>query len=199
MAGVWIPGFMICMMWLAMIPHRTTLAQQPTGSVPTVTGTPSGPMATVYGNLPIIRVYSGPSTYIYPPVGILLAGQRVPAIGKLSDGSWIQIKYVGIPAGIAWVYAPWVSVSSGVIPVVEAPPIPTPLTTPTIDPTLAAAFPASGTEVQLPTYTAPPPVAIPTFTPEPGSGGTSLPIGMVILGLALIGIFGAFIAFVRGR
>jgi hypothetical protein len=149
-------------------------------------------MATVYGNLPLIRVYAGPSTYTYPPVGILLAGQRVPAIGRTADGGWIQIAYVGISSGVAWVYAPWVSVSSGALPVLEAPPLPTPLT-------LADALPTGGTEVRLPTYTAPPPVAIPTFTPEPGSGSGTFPVGMLILGLALIGIFGSFIAFMRGR
>ena len=41
-------------------------AQQPTGSIPTVTGTPSGPMVSVDPSLGQIRVYAGPSSFNYP-------------------------------------------------------------------------------------------------------------------------------------
>jgi len=179
----------------------SVFAQQPTGSVPTVTGTPPGPFVTVYTNLLQVRVYAGPSSYTYPPVGILMAGQQVPALGKTADGEWILVRYISIASKQAWVYAPYVSISSssGALPVVEPPPLPTPLTTPTIDPTLAAAFPAEGTSARLPTFTPPPTIAIPTFVEESTFAIVRFPIGMVIFGLVFLGIFGAIIALTRGR
>ena len=51
-------------------------AQQPTGSIPTVTGTPSGPIVTVYENIDQVDVYAGPSSYDYPAVGVMLAGEQ---------------------------------------------------------------------------------------------------------------------------
>ncbi len=179
----------------------SVLAQQPTGSIPTVTGTPPGPFVTVYTNLLQVRVYAGPSSYTYPPVGILMAGQQVPALGKTADGEWILVRYISIASKQAWVYAPYVSISSssGALPVVEPPPLPTPLTTPTIDPTLAAAFPAEGTSARLPTFTPPPTIAIPTFVEESTFAIVRFPIGMVIFGLVFLGIFGAIIALTRGR
>jgi hypothetical protein len=79
------------------------LAQQPTGSIPTVTGTPAGALVTVYLDLAQIDIYSGPSSYEYPSIGVLLAGQQVPAYGFSEDGNWIQIYYPGVPDSVAWV------------------------------------------------------------------------------------------------
>lgn len=175
-------------------------AQQPTGSVPTVTGTRPGPYITVYAYIPQVRVYSGPSSYSYPPVGILLAGQQVPALGKSANGEWVLVRYVGIPSKQAWVYSPFVSLSSSNIPIVEAPPLPTARTTPTIDPTLAAAFPILGTSTRLPTFTPPSTLSIPNFS-EDDSAETAVkfPLGLAIFGLVLLGFFGAMIALTRGR
>ncbi len=130
-----------------------------------------------------------------------MAGQQVPALGKTADGEWILVRYISIASKQAWVYAPYVSISSssGALPVVEPPPLPTPLTTPTIDPTLAAAFPAEGTSARLPTFTPPPTIAIPTFVEESTFAIVRFPIGMVIFGLVFLGIFGAIIALTRGR
>ncbi len=130
-----------------------------------------------------------------------MAGQQVPALGKTVDGDWILIRYISIASKQAWVYAPYVSISSSSVAllVVEPPPLPTPLTTPTIDPTLAAAFPAQGTSARLPTFTPPPTIAIPTFVEESTFAIVRFPIGMVIFGLVFLGIFGAIIALTRGR
>ena len=87
-------------------------AQQPTGSIPTVTGTPAGAIVALYldENHPQENVYSGPSIYLYPAIGVLLAGQEVPAYGYSEDKNWIQIYYPGVPNSVAWVYAPYVKI-----------------------------------------------------------------------------------------
>lgn len=125
--------------------HSPVLAQQPTGSVPTVTGTPSGAIVAMYldESHPQEDVYSGPSSYLYPAIGVLLAGQEVPAYGYSEDRTYIQIYYPGVPNSVAWIYAPYVQIIKiGPLPVLKAPPTPTAISKPTsnIDPTLAAAF-----------------------------------------------------------
>ncbi|MGD8403355.1 MAG: hypothetical protein PVJ21_06820 [Anaerolineales bacterium] len=175
-------------------------AQQPTGSVPTVTGTVSGPVVTVYTDLEQIEVYAGPSTYLYPAVGVLLAGQSAPALGRGSDPDWIQVFYPGVPGSNAWVYAPYVRISPGArLQTVEAPPTPTPFSTPTINPTLAAAFIAPETPTRLPTFTPPAQIIIPTFTDEEGDQSNRIPIGLLIFSLGFVGALGVFISYLRGR
>lgn len=176
------------------------LEQIPTVAIPTVTGTPLGPMATVRRDTDQeqINVRAGPSGR-YDIIGILIAGQQVPALGRTPGGDWIQIQYPGVPGSVGWVYSPLVSVE-GNIPIVEPPPTPTPRTTATIDPTLAAQFIVDVPPTRLPTFTPPPPLVIPTFIAEatPRSAG-SVPLGFVIIGLAVIGFFGTVISFLRGR
>jgi uncharacterized protein YraI len=175
-------------------------AQQPTGSVPTVTGTASGPAVTVYADLEQVDVYAGPSTYLYPAVGVLLAGQSVPALGRGLDSDWIQVFYPGVPGSKAWVYAPYVRISPGArLQRVEAPPTPTPFSTPTIDPTLAAAFIPPETPTRLPTFTPPAQIVIPTFEDENRDESNRLPVGLLIFSLGFVGALGVFISFLRGR
>ena len=143
-------------------------AQQPTGSIPTVTGTPSGAIVALYldENHPQESVYSGPSIYLYPAIGVLLAGQEVPAYGYSEDKNWIQIYYPGVPNSVAWVYAPYVKiVKIGELPVLNAPPTPTPASTPiiNINPTLVAAFITPVVSTRVPTFTPPAPLIVPTF------------------------------------
>jgi len=179
--------------------HLIAAAQQPTGSIPTVTGTPPGAIVTVYLDLAQIDVYAGPSSYEYPAIGVLLAGQQVPAYGFSEDGNWIQIYYPGVTDSVAWVYAPYVSISRGAeMPELEAPPTPTLISTPTIDPTLAAAFIPLETPTRLPTFTPPAPLDIPSF-PEQSTGPNRVPMGLLIFGLGFIGGLGALISFLRGR
>ena len=72
-------------------------AQQPTGSIPTVTGTPSGPMASIKigATEGFVNIRSGPST-LYDQVGIMLEGESVPILGKSPGGDWLLIQYHGI-------------------------------------------------------------------------------------------------------
>lgn len=171
--------------------------QQPTVAIPTVTGTPTGPIVTVNTDQEQINVRSGPSTD-YPQVGVLVAGQQVPAIGRSPGGEWIQISYPGVPGGIAWVYAFLVSSPTSNIPIVEPPPTPTPLTTPTTDPTLAAQFNIEVTPTRLPTFTAPPPLVIPTFVEDDSNPiSPGVPMGFLIISLVVMGIFGFLISFLR--
>jgi hypothetical protein len=173
-------------------------AQQPTGSIPTVTGTPTGVFATVTYEEPI-NVRAGPSSVYYPKIGAsLYPGQVVPVLGRTAGGEWIQIYYPGVPGNVGWVYAPLVTLSPGFLPIVEPPPTATPRTTPTIDPTLQAAFLAPMTPTRLPTFTPPPALVAPTFEANSGRGG-GVPMGLIIFGLAGVGLFGALISFLRGR
>ena len=175
-------------------------AQQPTGSVPTVTGTISGPFVTIYADLKQVDIYAGPSTYLYPAVGVLLAEQSVPALGRGSDPDWIQVFYPGVPGSKAWVYAPYVRISPGArLPTVEAPPTPTPFSTPTIDPTLAAAFIAPETPTRLPTFTPPAEIIVPTFVDDAANQTNRIPIGLVIFSLGFVGAMGVLISYLRGR
>ncbi len=179
---------------------RPAQAQQPTGSIPTVTGTAAGPFVTVYADLKQVNVYAGPSSFIYPAVGILLAGQSAPALGRTANQDWIQVHYPGIPGSKAWVYAPYVRISPGSrLPLVEAPPTPTPFSTPTINPTLAAALIVQETPTRLPTFTPPAKRETPVFTEMNTSRFTRLPAGLIIFILGFIGGMGVLLSYLRGR
>ncbi|NJN80726.1 MAG: hypothetical protein HC797_09810 [Anaerolineales bacterium] len=146
--------------------HSNVSAQQPTGSVPTVTGTASGMLVRVNIDLSneIVPVYAGPSSYLYPSLGVVLMGQEIPAYGISEDGNWLQVYYAGVPDSVAWVYGPYVTIIKiGNLPVLPAPSTPTPASTPTLDPTLAAAFIAPITPTRLPTFTPAPEVIVATF------------------------------------
>ena len=199
---VWIGAAIAILLLGSLLPSGAiVLAQQPTGSIPTVTGTPEGPIVQVYQNYPIVRIYAGPSSFDYPPIGVLLANETAPAIGRAKDKQdWIQIIYEGVPGSVGWVYSPYVKLSPGaILPVVEVPATPTPFSTPTIDPTLAAAFIGQQTPTRLPTFTPPPPLQQPSFTDAPAPSVTNIPAGLLILGLGLFGFMGAVMSYLRGR
>lgn len=197
-------GFLVVLtawLWLASAPlaRADVQAQQPTVDIATVTGTPSGPVISVNTDTDQINVRSGPSTD-YPQVGVLVAGQKISAIGRSPGGDWIQIVYSGVPNGTAWVYAFLVSAPGSTLPIIEPPATPTPVTTPTVDPTLAAQFNIESLPTRLPTFTAPAPLVIPTFTDETNNTvAEGVPIGLLIIGLGTVGLFGAGIAVVRRR
>jgi hypothetical protein len=159
-----------------------------------------GDIATVLDNEQgIANVRSGPNAALYEIVGVLVVGQQVPALGKSPGGEWIQIAYPGVPGGVAWVWKDLVEVK-GSLPVVQPPPTPTLRVTSTIDPTLAAQFLVDIPPTRLPTFTAPPPLKLPTFAPQPTvTTGGRLPVGFIIIGMAVLGVFGTLISFLRGR
>jgi hypothetical protein len=184
---------------VSTVPIRT-FAQQPTVDIATVTGTPSGPTARVNADQDQINVRSGPGTD-YAVIGVLVAGQVVPAYGKSAAGLWIQIAYPGVEGGVAWVYSPLVTlIRGGELPIVEPPPTPTPRVTPTIDPTLAAQFVVEAPATRLPTFTAPPPLVIPTIEAfDPSVSNSNFPMGLVIVAFGVLGLFSALISLLRGR
>lgn len=155
--------------------------------------TPVGVYVTVTYTDPI-NVRSGPSTVNYPVIGQLPSGAVVQALGVSVAREWVQIAFDGAPNGKGWVYASFVTVSGGELPVVEAPPTPTPLVTSTIDPTLAAAFNTQPTQTRLPTFTAPPPLTVPQFQDESSSPTTRV-FGIFIISLGLVGSVGLLVSF----
>jgi len=174
-------------------------AQQPTVSIPTVTSSPSGTMATVNQDYEQINIRAGPSQD-YPAVGVLQQGERVPALGRSVGGDWVQIAYPTVDGGVAWVYTYLVTISGGELPIIVPPSTPTPRVTPTIDPSLAAQFIIVVGPTRLPTFTQPPPLSIPTYVASTGNnvpGG--VPMGFIIIGLAVVGLFGLVISVFRGR
>lgn len=176
---------------------KRVIAQQPTGSIPTVTGTPKGITATIKIGITEdrVNVRSGPNV-LYPEIGVIVLGVEVPVIGKSIGGDWLVIEYPGVSGGIGWIWANYMDVSPGELKVIESPPSPVPITTITIDPTMAAQFITTPEATRLPTFTAPPPLSIPTFEASTGQELGGVPIGLIIVVLlvlgALMGLFSYF-------
>lgn len=199
LAGAWLLAIPILFSLLAVSHPLPASAQQPTGSIPTVTGTPQGPKVIVYSDQDIIGVFDGPSAYLYDQVGLLLAGEEAPALGYSEDLEWIKIVYLGVPGGTGWVYAPFVSVFGGTtLPVILNPPTATPRTTPTINPTQAADFGFQQTPARLATFTEPAALEVPEYDIATDSRA-GIPVGLIILVLVLVGFLGAVYTFLRAR
>lgn len=175
-------------------------AQQPTGSVPTVTSTPRGAYIVVNAltaNDPQINVRAGPSR-LSELVGVLLVGQEANALGVYGD--WVLIEYPVEPDGTAWVYGSLVTLYGGDLPQVQPPATATPDVTRTVDPTLAAQFLTTPDATQLPTFTEPAPLEIPTYTMDLGNTAAGgVPMGLIIVGLGALGLFLVVIALISGR
>lgn len=195
-----IPNLLLFSLFVFFVPNvgADELKQQPTVSIATVTGTPEGPILRVNTDNLQINVWSGPGSD-YARVGILVAGQRVPAFGKSSDGFWIQVYYPGVPGNVGWVYAPLITLFRGSeLSFIEAPSTPTPRVTPTIDPTLEAGFITAAVATRLPTFTPPPPLIVPTLPPiEEPTLASSFPTGLIIFSLGIIGVIGALLSLLR--
>lgn len=176
------------------------VSQIPTVAIATVTGTPVGAIAIVRDNEQgFVNVRSGPSSVYFEIVGVLVEGSEIPALGRSPGGEWIKIAYPGIPGGVAWIWVDLVDIR-GNLPIVEVPPTPTPRTTATIDPTLAAQFLVEVPPTRLPTFTAPGPVVRPTFTEEPALGAPGrVPFGLILVTMIVLGLFGALISFLGRR
>ncbi len=181
--------------------QANNLNQIPTGEMATVTGTPTGPIVTVRLDLeyPSVNLRAGPKT-TYDQVGILLLGQKAVAKGRSPGGDWLLIEYAGAPGGTAWVYAPYVNITPGSLPIVSPPATPTPQYTVTIDPTLASQFVITFAPTSLPSFTPPAPLVIPTFVDESPSQRTfGVPMGLVIIALGAIGLFLGLFSLTQGR
>lgn len=175
--------------------------QSPTIAVPTVTPLTSGPMVMVNPgqNETYIKVRSGPHV-LFSQVGILAVGQKALAKGKTAGGDWIMIDYPGVPGGVGWVYSGFVSISPGDLPIIEPVSTPTPLVSQTIDPTLAAQFMITSEPTRLATFTPAVPISIPTYaTGGSGVGLAGVPMGLVIVLLAALGVIIGLISFLANR
>jgi hypothetical protein len=168
---------------------------------PTPTPSPVRGFATItvkIGENPDINVRAGPGVE-YAALGKLLAGQEAPALGRSVGGDWVQISYPEAQDGLGWVYTYLVDVN-GELSIVIPPATPTPLVTPTIDPTLAAQFIIEPLPTLLPTFTPPPPLAIPTYEIEDAAedlqGAT---VVYLMIGLGALGLLTALLSFVRVR
>jgi len=197
--GLWLGGLLTLALCATRLPAATLVhAQQPTGSVPTVTGTPLGPRITVNIDQDFVNVRSGPSSFSYPRIGILMRGESASAIGRSFDNQWIQIVYWGVPGNIGWVFAANVTLSSQALPFIDSPPTPTLQATPTINPTLQAAFISPVPATQLITFTPAAPVEPPSFVDVEVSA-TAAPVGLLIFGFGVVGALVAVASFLRGR
>lgn len=174
--------------------------QEATQTMPTVTGTPSGPIVTVRSDgESFVNVRSGPGLF-YDKIGVLLTGQQLSAKGRSSGGDWILVDYPGVEGGVAWVYASFVNISPGALSIVEPPPTPTAQVTSTIDPTLAAQFIKTVEATRLPTFTDSAPLVIATYEASDQQGLLgNIPIGMVIVSFAALGILLMLFVLTQGR
>ncbi|MEN9562243.1 MAG: hypothetical protein RIR73_487 [Chloroflexota bacterium] len=170
------------------------LAQQPTDTPSAATGI----FITVVTDEPQINVRLGPSSTVYPVVGILITGSTAPVFGRSPGGDWIQIEFPSAPNRVGWVYSPLVQVSPvGVtLQIVEPPPTPVPPATSTIDPTLAAQFIVLPTSTRLPTFT-PPPTLAPIEYAQNTPLQTEIPWASIIIAFAVLGVIGFLLSLIR--
>ncbi len=167
----------------------------------TGTDTPGGPQPFITVNVvgePAVNIRSGPNTADYPIIGQLPVGATAPALGVSPSSTWILISFPSGPGGVGWVYAANVALSPGYLPIMEPPPTATPITTQTIDPTLAAAFIAQPTSTRLPTFTPSAPLVIPTFAETAAQSG-GFPMGILIVVSSLVGALVLLISFFGRR
>jgi len=175
----------------------STAAKQIDEPTPTSAPNTSGAYITVIYIEPI-NVRSGPSSFDYPVIGSIPVGGTAPAIGRSPAGEWIQISFPAGPRGIGWVYAYNVKLSPGaLLPLVEPPPTPVPDVTATANPTYVAALQPVPTSTRKPTFTAPPPLELPTYANPNDEPAGGLQIGWIIIGLGVVGLMGMAISSLR--
>jgi hypothetical protein len=119
--------------------ETTTTKPTPPTSTPTPTQIPTPlPQAVVVCNGGL-NLRSGPGT-IYDRIGFLSNGEILDIKGRIANKEWIQIVSVARPSKLGWASAlpqyVQVNVDLDSIPIVEAPPTPTPKSTLTATPTL---------------------------------------------------------------
>ena len=147
-----------------------------------------------------INLRDGPSTVLYDIIGNMQPGETAQALGVSPGRDWVQIVFPAGPGGIAWVHTSLIALSAGNLQIIEPPPTATPRTTPTIDPTLAAAYVFEPTATRMPTFTPPPPLEIPQFTESPAANSNvGVPIGAFVLGSGILGVLGYLVSLSRRR
>jgi hypothetical protein len=165
---------------------------------PTATLLPDVVYITVTYEEPI-HVRGGPNAVYYPMVGPNLpVGAVVQAVGRSQGGEWIKIVFpeANDGSGVGWVYAPYVTLSAGSLPIVGPPPTAVPAFIPTLNPDFVSSLQPLPTASRLPTYTAPPPLVIPTYE-NPIGEGSGIPGGTFVVILGVIGLGGLIAASLR--
>jgi uncharacterized protein YraI len=147
-----------------------------------------------------VNIRSGPSTVLYDIIGYMQPGETAQALGVSPGRDWVQIVFPSGPGGVGWIYTSLISISPGNLQIVEPPPTQTPRTTPTIDPTLAAAYIFEPTVTRMPTFTPPAPLEIPHFTAMPATNiKNNLPMGVLVIASAVLGALGYLVSLLRRR
>jgi uncharacterized protein YraI len=146
----------------ATVPTTNTVPTAPiTTTAPGTATLPAGlqpPFVRLIAGQDFANVRTGPDVAYEPPVGRLNAATSAAAVkGKSANGLWWQILFPSAPGGVAWVFGQLVTLTgdANAIPVVQAPPLPTPA----VAPTAAAAAPAAPTATSIPAVPATPTVA----------------------------------------
>jgi uncharacterized protein YraI len=156
-------------------------------------------ITNTYTTEPFVNVRAGPSSVYYGnPIGQLPVGATASALAITPGHDWIEISFPSGPNGVGWVYAPYVTLT-GSPPIIEPPPTFTPMVIATIDPAMIATFNSKPTETRLPTFTPPPPLAIPTFSSAPVESSAHFPFGIIIISLGIVGILGIVISLASRR
>ena len=193
-----IPAIALLAFLIVISPLRSEFsvsAQQPTES--SSGSASSGMYITVITEEPQINVRMGPSSTIYPIVGVLATGSTAPALGRSVGGDWILIEFPSAPDGRGWVYSPLVQVSPGTLQVVDSPPTPVPPATSTVDPTLAAQFVIEPTTTRLPTFTPPPAMTVPSYLKPETSEKSPVQLAGIIIAFFILGVVGFLLSLVR--
>jgi len=190
-------GVVACVLTLMVMSTGASAVTEVPQVVITVTGTPEGPMIIVPD---LVNVRLGPGTE-YDKIGVLIAGQQAPAVGRSAGGDWIMIVYPSQFDEYAWVYSRYVVLDSNqLLPIIEPPPTPTPRVTATINPTYAAQFNlGEAPATRLPTFTPAQSVVQPTIAPSVITQSRGVPPILAIFGLLVVGMFGMVISFLRSR
>jgi uncharacterized protein YraI len=145
-----------------------------------------------------VNIRSGPSTVLYDIIGYMQPGETARALGVSPGRDWVKIVFPSGPGGVGWIHISLISISPGNLQIVEPPPTATPLTTPTIDPTLEAAYVFEPTVTRMPTFTPPAPLEIPHFTAMPTKNTkNSIPMGAFVLASGILGALGYLLSMLR--
>lgn len=145
-----------------------------------------------------INVRAGPNSVYYPVVGVLPIGATAPAVGRSVASEWVKIIFpeASDGSGVGWVYATLVTLSPGLLPIVEPPPTVMPAFFSTYNPAYAVSLVPQSTATRPATFTAPAPLVVTTYT-NPIGEDTKVSTGTIVLILGVIGLCGLFFVSLR--
>ena len=169
---------------LTIVPGGTIQAESPTATL----RAESVYITVTY--IEPINVRGGPNSVYYPIVGTLPIGATAPALGRSLAGEWIKILFpeASDGSGVGWVYVNLVTISPGVLHVVEPPPTVMPSFFVTLNPAYAVSLQPGPTSTRLATFTAPGPLSIPTYTNRISEERKFSSGGLIIILLAVGGV-----------